>query len=44
MAWLTGAGDGPYNPDYDISLPPDESIDWHDLNVVCANWLGHLGP
>jgi predicted outer membrane repeat protein len=39
LAWLSGAGDGQYNPDCDISLPPDEFIDWRDLRLVGDNWL-----
>ncbi|MHC4478718.1 MAG: right-handed parallel beta-helix repeat-containing protein [Planctomycetota bacterium] len=39
FAWLTEAGDGQYNPECDISLPPDEYIDWRDVKILRNNWL-----
>jgi hypothetical protein len=38
-AWLSGEGHGRYNPACDISMPPDDYIDWSDLKVLTDNWL-----
>ncbi|MHC4648075.1 MAG: right-handed parallel beta-helix repeat-containing protein [Planctomycetota bacterium] len=42
LAWLSGEGEGRYNPNCDISIPSDKFIDWRDLDVVSENWLGAL--
>jgi hypothetical protein len=39
MAWLKEQGEAGYVPDYDISIPADNKIDWADLKIFCANWL-----
>ena len=38
-AWLTGPGDDNWNPDCDISIPADNYIDMHDLDVFVEQWL-----
>ena len=38
-AWLSGSGDANWNPDCDISDPPDDFIDELDLSVLTGNWL-----
>lgn len=41
-AWSTKPGDTHWNPNCDISIPADKSIDWKDLAVMACNWLaGH---
>ncbi len=37
--WQTISGDTQYNPDCDISNPPDKTIDALDLAVFVDNWL-----
>ena len=39
LAWLSELGDAEWNPDCDISDPPDDVIDWADLDVCVNNWL-----
>ncbi len=39
LAWLTGEGEGQYNPACDISLPADSFIDEKDLKIFTNNWL-----
>jgi len=39
LAWLTEDGDAEYNPDCDISIPADNSIDMLDLAVFVKYWL-----
>jgi hypothetical protein len=41
-AWLTEQGQGQYNADCDISLPPDDAIDAKDLDVFSDHWLTGL--
>jgi hypothetical protein len=41
-AWLTEEGQGGYNPDCDISVPPDNSINWLDIEVFVNNWLARI--
>jgi len=36
LAWLTEDGETGWNPDYDISIPADNSIDWRDIDVFAA--------
>jgi hypothetical protein len=38
LALLTEPGDALWNPDCDISIPADNSIDWRDLDVIGDNW------
>jgi len=38
-AWLSTSGDGNWNADYDISLPPDNVINLKDFAVYAENWL-----
>ena len=38
-AWLAEDGQGRYNSDCDISIPPDGSIDMLDLLAFVDNWL-----
>jgi hypothetical protein len=38
-AWLKEQGEAGYVPDYDISIPADNKIDWADVKVFCDNWL-----
>jgi hypothetical protein len=38
-AWMTRSGDPDYNSDCDISIPPDNVIDYRDLAEFCNNWL-----
>jgi hypothetical protein len=38
-AWMTQAGDPDYNSDCDISIPPDDIINYFDLAEFCLNWL-----
>ena len=40
-AWLSGPGDGNWNPDCDIADPPDNFIDFSDYAVFAGNW--HVG-
>lgn len=42
LAWLTEPGEPEWNPACDISIPADNSIDWHDLDVLTDNWLAGL--
>jgi predicted outer membrane repeat protein len=37
--WLLGQGDPGYVSKCDISVPRDHVIDWHDLVILCENWL-----
>ncbi len=37
-AWLSGPGDGNWNPDCDIAEPPDNFIDFSDYAVFADNW------
>jgi hypothetical protein len=39
LAWLTEPGDAKWNPDCDISIPPDDIINEKDLDIFCDNWL-----
>lgn len=39
LAWLTRDGDSQYNPRCDISVPPDNYVDWRDLDALGQNWL-----
>ncbi|MHC4110148.1 MAG: S8 family serine peptidase [Planctomycetota bacterium] len=39
LAWLTEYGDAEWNPDCDISVPADNSVDMLDLNVFLKYWL-----
>jgi len=39
LAWLTEEGEGEYNPDCDISIPADDTIDMLDAEIVFRNWL-----
>jgi len=39
LAWLTEPGQPQYNPACEISIPADNSIDWHDLDILTDNWL-----
>jgi hypothetical protein len=38
-AWMSRVGDANYNSDCDISIPPDNVIDFLDLAVFCNHWL-----
>jgi hypothetical protein len=38
-AWLTKPGDAQWNPNCDISEPPDNYIDWRDAAILSDNWL-----
>lgn len=42
LAWLTEPGQTGWNPDCDISIPADNSIDWRDLDILSNNWLAGL--
>ena len=39
LAWLTEPGDAKWNPDCDISIPPDDIINEKDIDIFCDNWL-----
>lgn len=39
LAWLSEPGDGNWNPDCDISQPPDNVIKFQDFAVFAENWL-----
>jgi len=39
LAWLTDPGETAWNPECDISIPADNYIDWHDLDIFADNWL-----
>jgi predicted outer membrane repeat protein len=39
MGWLKEQGEAGYVPDYDISIPADNKINWADVKVFCDNWL-----
>ena len=39
LAWLTEPGDDNWNPDCDISIPADNSVDMLDLAVLVEQWL-----
>lgn len=39
LAWLSNPGDGNWNPDCNISQPPDNVIDFQDFAVFAENWL-----
>ena len=39
LAWLSEPGDDNWNPACDISLPPDNFIDFRDFAVFASNWL-----
>lgn len=39
LAWQSSPGDDNWNPDCDISIPADNSIDMLDLAVFVDNWL-----
>jgi predicted outer membrane repeat protein len=43
-AWLTKPGDALWNPNCDISDPPDDYIDWRDVAILCENWLAGTEP
>ena len=38
-AWLSTIGQSNWNPDYDISMPPDNVINFQDFAVYAENWL-----
>ena len=38
-AWLSGPGDGNWNPDCDISQPSDDIINFLDFCALAAHWL-----
>jgi len=38
-AWRTEPGDAKWNPECDISIPADNSVDMLDLAVFVTNWL-----
>jgi hypothetical protein len=38
-AWMTQAGEPGYNNDCDISIPPDNVINFFDLAEFCIDWL-----
>jgi len=38
LAWLSGPGNGNWNPDCDIAEPPDNFIDFSDYAVLAGNW------
>lgn len=38
-AWMSQFGDSNYNSDCDISIPPDNVIDFLDLVEFCNHWL-----
>jgi len=42
LAWQTQPGDARWNPDCDISIPPDNSIDMLDLAFFSAHWLDRV--
>lgn len=39
VAWQADNNDSNWNPDCDISNPPDSIIDMNDLKVFCDGWL-----
>jgi len=39
LVWFTESGDVGWNPDYDISDPKDDVVDFGDLDVCVENWL-----
>jgi hypothetical protein len=41
-AWMTQKGDLNWNWACDISDPPDNYIDWHDVATLCNNWLAQI--
>jgi beta-lactam-binding protein with PASTA domain len=43
-AWLTEPADTQWNPECDISIPPDEYVDILDLAIFCENWLWQAQP
>jgi len=43
-AWLTEPEHPHWNPDCDISIPPDNSIDVRDLAVYVTYWLAGVEP
>jgi hypothetical protein len=44
LAWKSSEGGGNWNPDCDISDPPDKTINWRDVKTFAANWLETEGP
>jgi parallel beta-helix repeat protein len=44
LAFSSQPPDENWNRFCDISVPPDEYIDWGDAKILCDNWLAHLGP
>jgi len=41
-AWMSEARDEDWDRHCDISMPPDEYIDWRDLKLLCDNWLADI--
>ncbi|MHC4344801.1 MAG: hypothetical protein ACYSUP_08970, partial [Planctomycetota bacterium] len=39
LAFPSEPGDDNYSHICDISVPPDEYIDWRDAKILCDNWL-----
>lgn len=39
LTWMLEAGETGYDPNCDISIPPDNYINWRDLDVFTDNWL-----
>jgi len=44
LGWCTEPGDIGWNPDCDISIPDDNSVDLRDLAVLTSNWLEGVLP
>lgn len=42
LAWRTEPTDTEWDHLCDISSPVDNYIDWHDMAILCANWLTEI--
>jgi hypothetical protein len=42
LAWMTEPPEAEWDHLCDISSPVDNYIDWHDMAILCANWLAEI--
>ncbi|MBN2019865.1 MAG: SMP-30/gluconolactonase/LRE family protein [Sedimentisphaerales bacterium] len=41
-AWRTSTGNPNWDPNWDVSIPPDSVINEKDLEILCESWLNPL--
>jgi len=41
-AWMTQQGDSGWDWTCDLSDPTNDYIDWHDVAIICDNWLAQI--